>query len=142
MRKLCMVALSLVALTTQAEDTTVAIHIKLIDGRNGGLLKNQRVGLADRAGYREIVLRTDGDGIASLNIRKDALILTHDTEAYVNCADERGGLIHNDYKVSEIVDSGVVEKIVQPNQCGKAYGVATPGELLIFVRPWKPGEKI
>jgi hypothetical protein len=142
MRYLRAVALCLVALMTQAEDTTVVIHIKLIDGRNGWPMKNQQVGLEDRADYHEIVLRTDGDGIASLKIRKDAVILTHNTNEYVNCADERGGLIHNDYRVSEIVDSGVVEEIVQPNQCGKASGVATPGELLLFVRPWKPGEKI
>jgi hypothetical protein len=127
---------------TQAEDTTVAIHIKLIDGRNGEPMRNQQVGLEDRADYHEIALRTDGNGMASLNIRRDAVILTHNTEGYVNCADERAGLIHNDYKVSQIVDSGVVEEIVQPNECGKASGVARPGELLLFVRPWRPGEKI
>ncbi len=142
MRYLRAVALCLVALMTQAEDTTVVIHLKLIDGRNGGPMKNQQVGLEDRADYHEIVLRTDENGIASLKIKKDAVILTHNTNEYVNCADERGGLIHNDYKVSEIVDSGVVEEIVQPNECGRASGVATPGELLLFVRPWKPGEKI
>jgi hypothetical protein len=142
MRYLRGVTLCLLALMTQAEDTTVVIHIKLINGRNGEPMKNQQVGLEDRADYHEIALRTDGDGIASLKIRKDAVILTHNTKEYVNCADERGGLIHNDYKVSEIVDSGVVEEIVQPNQCGKASGVATPGELLLFVRPWKPGENI
>jgi hypothetical protein len=93
---------------TQAESTTVVIHIKLIDGRNGEPMKDKQVGLEDGADYHEIALRTDGDGIASLKISRDAVILTHNTKEYVDCADERGGLIHNDYRVSEIVDSGVV----------------------------------
>jgi hypothetical protein len=135
-------ALCLFALMTQAESTTVVIHIKLIDGRNGEPMKDKQVGLEDGADYHEIALRTDGDGIASLKIRRDAVILTHNTKEYVNCADERGGLIHNDYRVSEIVDAGVVEVIMQPNECGKASGVPKPGELLLFVRPWKPGENI
>lgn len=136
------VALCLVASMAHAEDTTVVIHIKLVDGRTGEPMKNQQVGLEDRADYHEIALRTGVDGLASLKIRRDAVILVHNTEEYVNCADERGGLIHNDYKVREIVDSGVVEEIVQPNQCKKPSGVARPGELLLFVRPWKLGEKI
>lgn len=142
MRHLRGVILCLLALMTEAEETTVVIRLKLIDGRNGKPMTNKQVGLEDAADYHEIALRTEEDGIASLKIKRDAGILTHNTKEYVNCADEQGGLIHNDYKVSEIVDSGVVEKIVQPNQCGKASGVATPGELLLFVRPWKPGENI
>jgi hypothetical protein len=79
-------ALCLFALMTQAESTTVVIHIKLINGRNGEPMKDKQVGLEDSADYHEIALRTDGDGIASLKIRRDAVILTHNTKEYVNCA--------------------------------------------------------
>ena len=81
-------------------------------------------------------------GIASLNISRDAVILVHNTDKYVNCADERGGLVHNDFKVSQIHSTGVVQAIVQPNLCGKASDVPRRGELVLFVRPWRPGERI
>ena len=105
-------------------------------------MKNEQIGLENRADYREISLRTDQLGIASLNISRDAVVLVHNTNRYVNCGDERGGLVHNDFKVSEILSIGVVQAIMQPNLCGKASGVPKPGELILFVRPWRPGERI
>jgi len=105
-------------------------------------MKNQQIGLENGANYRDISVRTDQFGIASLNISKDAVILAHNTDAYVNCEDERGGLVQNDFKVSQILSSGVVQAITQPNLCGKASGVARLGELVLFVRTWRPGEKI
>jgi hypothetical protein len=102
----------------------------------------QKVGLEDRAGYRDISVRPDASGVATLRINRDAIVLTHNTHEYVDCADERGGLIHNDYKVSEIVSTGIVEPIVQPNLCTRSSGSARPGELILFVRPWGPGEDI
>lgn len=134
--------LCLVALIVQAQNPTVLIHIKLIDGRTGRPMKNELVGIENGADYRDISVRTDKYGIASLNISRDAVILVHNTDGYVNCGDERGGLVHNDFKVSEILSSGVIEPITQPNHCGKASGVPKPGELVLFVRPWGPGEKI
>ena len=124
-----------------AQNATVLIHIKLIDGRTGQPIKDEQVGLENRAGYRDISVRTNEFGIASLNISRDAVILVHNTDKYVNCQDEGGGLIHNDFKVSQILSAGVVQAIVQPNLCGKASGVPRRGELILFVRPWRWGEK-
>jgi hypothetical protein len=87
-------------------------------------------------------VRTNQFGIASLDIRRNAVILVHNTDKYVNCADERHGLIHNDFQVSQILSTGLVQAIEQPNLCGKASGVPKPGELILFVRPWRLGEKI
>ena len=126
----------------QAQNATVVIHIKLIDGRTGQPIKDERVGLENRADYHEISLRTNQFGIASLNISRDGVILVHNTDRYVYCADERGGLVHNDFKVSQILSTGVVQAIVQPNLCGKASDVPRRGELVLFVRPWRPGERI
>lgn len=130
------------ALIVQAQNVTVLIHIRPIDGRTGRPMKNEQVGLANRADYREISVTTNQFGIASLRIDESAVILVHNTDKYVNCGDERGGLVHNDFKVSEILSTGVVQAIMQPNLCGKASGVPRPGELTLFVRPWRPGEKI
>lgn len=109
---------------------------------NRASMKNELVGLENGADYRDISVRTDKYGIASLNISRDAVILVHNTDGYVNCGDERGGLVHNDFKVSVVLSTGVIEPITQPNHCGKASGVPKPGELVLFVRPWGPGEKI
>lgn len=140
--RLLRLTLCLVVLIVHAQNPTVLIHIRLIDGRTGRPMKNEQIGLENRADYREISLRTDQLGIASLNISRDAVVLVHNTNRYVNCGDERGGLVHNDFKVSEILSIGVVQAIMQPNLCGKASGVPKPGELILFVRPWRPGERI
>jgi hypothetical protein len=78
----------------------------------------------------------------STPLARGAVILIHNMEEYVNCADERGGFVHNDFKASQILSSGVAQPIIQPNLCGKTHGIAKPGELILFVRPWEPGEKI
>ena len=75
----------------QAQNATVLIHIKLIDGRTGQPIKDEQVGLENRADYREISVRTNQFDIASLNINRDAVNLVHNTDKYVNCGDERGG---------------------------------------------------
>ena len=134
--------LCLVVLTAHAQNPTVLIHIRLIDGRTGRPMKNEQVGLESGADYRDISVRTDQFGIASLNISRNATILVHNTNRYVNCGDERGGLVHNDFKVSEILSTGVIQAIIQPNLCEKASGVSRPGELILFVRPWRLGERI
>jgi hypothetical protein len=140
----CLFLLTLLFLTLNAiaQGGAVSIRIKLIDGRTGTPMKDQQVGLEDGAGYRAISVRTNEFGIASLNIGKDAVILTHNTDYYVNCGDEPGGLVHNDFKVSQILSTGLVQPIIQPNLCGKTSGIATPGELVLFVRPWRFGEKL
>ena len=125
-----------------AQRDTAVIHIRLIDGRTGRPMKVQNVGLEDRAGYRDISGRPDASGVATLRINRDAVILTHNTHEYVDCGDERGGLVHNNYKVSEIVSTGLVEPIEQPNLCAKSNGSARPGELILFVRPWRQGEDL
>ena len=144
MMRWCLLRLTLclVVLTAHAQNPTVLIHIRLIDGRTGRPMKNEQIGLESGADYRDISVRTDQFGIASLNISRDAVILVHNTNRYVNCGDERGGLIHNDFKVSEILSTGIVQAITQPNLCGKASGVPRSGELVLFVRPWRLGERI
>ena len=144
MMRWCLLRLTLclVVLIAHAQNSSVLIHIRLIDGRTGRPMKNEQVGLESGADYRDISVRTDKFGIASLNISRDAVILAHNTNRYVNCGDERGGLIHNDFKVSEILSTGIVQAITQPNLCGKTSGKPRPGELVLFVRPWRLGEKI
>jgi hypothetical protein len=129
-------------LAVKAQDGKVLIQIKLIDGRTGNPMKNQPVGLEDGFNYHEISARTDEFGVASISVSKNAVILTHNTDGYVNCGDERGGLIHNDFKTNQILSTGIVQPIEQPNLCKMTSGVAKPGQLILFVRPWKLWEKI
>jgi hypothetical protein len=138
-RLLCLALLSF-SFIVQAQDNTVLIHIRLIDGLTGLPMKVKEVGLEDRAGYRDVSVRQDSSGLAELKIHRDTILLTHNTHDYVNCADERGGLIPNSYRVSEVVATGIVELILPPNRCTQTSRSAKPGELILFVRPWEPGE--
>jgi len=52
------------------------------------------------------------------------------------------GFIPNDFKVSQILSHGIVQPIIEPNFCGKTSGFVKPGDLILFVRPWRLGEKI
>ena len=135
-------AVFLSVFTLHAQDATVTVRIKLIDGRTGQPVKNQKIGLEDGTDYHDISVRTNDLGVASLHIRRNTVILVHNTDQYVNCADERGGLVHNDFKVEKILASGIAQAIPQPNICGKVSAVPSRGELILFVRPWRPGEKI
>jgi hypothetical protein len=126
--------------TVYAQNDTALIHITLIDGQTGLPMKLQKVALEDRSGLRDISIISDAAGVATLTINRDTVIFTHNTHQYVNCQDEHGGLIHNDYKVSEILSTGIVEQIAQPNMCTRTSGSAKPGDLILFVRPWAPGE--
>jgi len=140
-----------------AQTDTVLVHIKLIDGRTGLPMTNQidsrtglpmanpMIGLEEETQgyphkYRDISSRANASGVATIMINRNSVILTHNTHGYVDCGDEHGGLIHNDYKVRDIVSAGIVEPIVQSNLCTKTSGSAKPGELILFVRPWMPGE--
>ena len=134
-------------LTIVAQQGTAEIHIKLVDGRTGLPIKNRLVELEeDRTGaphtYTNRSARTDASGIATIRVDRDLVILTENTHEYVNCGDEHGGRVHNDYKVGEIVSRGIVEPIAQPNFCTKTSGSPKPGELILFVRPWRPGEEM
>jgi hypothetical protein len=62
--------LLLLVLTVEAQEETVLIHIKLINGRTGKPMKNQPVGLEDGADYREISTRTNELGVASINVSR------------------------------------------------------------------------
>ncbi len=137
---LLFLAFFVLGLQVLGQNDLTAIHIKLINGQTGLPMKVQNIGLEDRAGYREISVRLDPSGIGTLTISRNTTILTHNTHEYVDCADEHGGLIHNDYKASDIVSKGIVEIIAQPNLCTRTSDFAKPGELILFVRPWRPGE--
>jgi hypothetical protein len=120
-----------------SQEPPVEIHIKLINGTNGKPMKNTVVGLEGSPGYHEIPAQTNDVGIATVTVPKDSKILTHNTKKYVACVDEVGGLIHNDFEVSQILSTGIVEPVAKPNRCGMATSVRIPGELVHFVRPWR-----
>jgi hypothetical protein len=122
------------------QDQPDVIHIKLVNGLTGKPIVNTEVGLEDRDGYRNISVHTNASGIATLTIKRNAEILVHNTHAYVNCADEPGGRINNQFNLSEIFSTGIVQPVTQPNTCHKTSGETTPGQLVLFVRHWKPGE--
>ena len=122
---------------TIAQQPQSVIRIKLLNGLNGNPLKLTKVGLEISPGYRELDVQTDQNGVAAISISKDSTILTHNTKLYVACADEPGGLVHNEFKVSEILLKGIVQPVAKPNRCSKTTSTSVPGELVLFVRPWE-----
>jgi hypothetical protein len=121
----------------EAQEASAVIHIKLINGLNGQPLKLAEVGVELSPDYRELKVMTDEHGDAMLHLPNDSTIYTHNTRQYVACADEAGGLIHNDFKVSRVIESGAVQAFAKPNHCHVTTSAPVPGELVIFVRPWK-----
>jgi hypothetical protein len=133
-------SLVLAVSVTIAQKPNTVIRIELLNGLNGEPLKLTEVGLEVFPGYREIAVQTDQNGVAAISISRDSTIFTHNTKLYVACADEPGGLVHNDFKVSEILSTGIVQPVAKPNRCSKTAGTTVPGELVLFVRPWELGE--
>jgi len=109
----------------------------MVNGLNGNPWKLTAVGLEISPAYRNLTVETDQNGVATVNIPRDATIYTHNTNQYVACADEAGGLIHNDFKVSKILRTGIVQPVGGPNRCSTTSATPVPGELVIFVRPWR-----
>jgi len=119
------------------QQATVDIHIRLVNGLNGRPWKLTAVGFEVSPGYRNLTVQTDPNGLATITVPKDATIYAHNTNRYVACADEAGGLIHNDFKVSQILGTGIVQPVGRPNRCSTTSAIPVPGDLVIFVRPWR-----
>jgi hypothetical protein len=132
----CIASFLLCVSTAMSQQPTVQIRIKLINGLNGNPWKLTEVGLEVSPDYRELIGQTDENGVATISVQRDSTIFTHNTKRYVACADEAGGLVHNDFKVSQIISTGIVQPVAKPNRCSVITGVPIPGELVIFVRPW------
>jgi hypothetical protein len=134
---ICMVSFLAFVSTALSQQPTVAIHIRLINGLNGNPWKHTKVGMeGPRPIYLDLSAQTDGNGVATIQVQKDWTIYTHNTDRYVACADEGGGFVHNDFKVSQILSTGIVQSVRSPNLCRMTTRVPVPGELVIFVRPW------
>ena len=95
----CIASCFLCVSSAASQQSSVEIHIKLINGLNGHPWKLTDVGLEVSPGYRELAVKTDENGVATVSVQKDSTIFTHNTKRYVACVDEAGGLIHNDFKV-------------------------------------------
>jgi hypothetical protein len=119
-----------------AQQPTAGIRIKLINGMNGKPMKTTQVGLEIFPGYHEYSVQTNEIGVATVNVRRDSVILTHNTRQYVACADDAGGRIHNDFKVAQILSTGMIQPVPRPTRCHVTTTVPIPGELVVFVRPW------
>jgi hypothetical protein len=138
----CIASLLSCVSTARSQAPNVELRIKLINDLNGSPWKLTQVGLEGSPDYHELRIRTDEHGVATLRIQKKSTIFTHNTKQYVACADEPGGLVHNDFGVTQILSTGIVQPVSKPNRCRITSSIATPGELVIFVGPWELFEKI
>jgi hypothetical protein len=133
----CVASLFVCVYPAISQEPTAEIRIKLINGMNGKPMKDTEVGLEGSPDYHELSVRTSETGIATVRLQKDSVIYAHNTEKYVACVDEAHGLVHNDFKVGQILSTGIVQSVAKPNRCRMTTSVLMPGELVLFVRPWK-----
>ncbi len=120
------------------------IRIRVLDGRNGHRVTNERlnVWIGPERG-EALLLPTNKDGVAELHLdNKHGESIEVESNLYVDCRPYRKDAPRPSYSVQEVLQSGVVTQ----NACGKGKIEASPkpGELIFFVRPlhWWEGMKL
>jgi hypothetical protein len=132
--------LILVAGTAGQENRIV---IKVVDGRNGKLLSNQRLlvfagesSSAVRQHKAQFQLVTDENGTAFLPITsRDVQWIQVWLDWHVLCQDAPN---NNSFSVKEIMRTG----LSTPNTCGGSMEKPTPGHFIVFARPAHWWEKM
>lgn len=107
------------------------IRIRVLDGRNGKAIRNERLNVwIGAAAGRALALTPGADWSAELEVQEGSSIAIG-SNLYVDCRPSRKGDPSPTYAVDEIMRRGVVT----PNTCGKVHSDSKSGELLLFVRP-------
>ena len=115
------------------------VQLKLIDGISGLSWKYAEVWLTTFPGGGIVKARTNGDGVATVRVPSSGVVVSHSTQSYVACETEAGGAA-SVFEVRSIISAGATQAFKNPNDCGAAIPHAKAGQLVLMVRPWKPGE--
>ena len=115
----------------KAEGQTVEIHIKVINGKNGKPIKDEKLNVwrhADQRGSE--IMPTDENGVIRLEVNRSSSIRVA-SNIYVTCHPYKAGDKQRSYAVEKIISEGIADL----NECGKTKAAATPGEIILFERP-------
>ena len=108
------------------------IRIRVLDGRNGHPIGDERVNVLFDAERSARLVSTDRSGVAVVNVGSDQVDQIRITgDNYVPCQPHPKDSPFLSYSAKEVLRSGVASL----NLCGKIEVSPKPGELIFFVRP-------
>ena len=108
------------------------IRIRVLDGRNGRPIGDERVNVLFDAERSARLVPTDRSGVAVVNLGSEHLdVIRITSDYYVPCQPHPKDSPFLSYSVKEVLQSGIASS----NFCGKIEGSPKPGELILFVRP-------
>ena len=106
------------------------VRIRVVDGRNGKVVKNERVQVWVGESRGAMSLSPRPDGSAEFDAPRGTSIRIA-TNLYVDCRPFKKGTPRPLYSVDEILEQGVVTA----NTCGGSSPAKKPGEVVFQVRP-------
>ena len=115
----------------KGEAQLVEIHIKVINGRNGKPIKDEKLNVwrsADQRGSE--IMNTDKNGVITLEADKASSIRIA-SNIYVTCHPYSAGDKERLYAVEKIFNDGLADL----NECSKITVTAKPGDVIFFERP-------
>jgi hypothetical protein len=108
------------------------IRIRVVDGRNGHPIGDERVNVLFDAERSARLVPTDRSGVATVNLGTDDVETIRITsDYYMPCQPHPKDSPFVSYSIKEVLQSGIASS----NLCGKIEGSPKPGELIFFVRP-------
>jgi len=145
--RFCTLALLTVALVVplqakqDASETSAALQIRVVDGRNGTPIKDEVINLwFDEQDGSPVPLQTNEAGVALVPASSaPALRVIWAATTYIDCRKRQADAPLAAYSLKEITEHGLAAE----NTCGSPGFSRHAGELIIFVRPrrWYDGAK-
>jgi hypothetical protein len=128
-REIVLIVLSttLLAASVHAEQ----IRIRLVDGRNGRAVTDERLSFRVGTDLPFSSLTPDTNGVFVVDAPRGKVIQIFSNHLFFDCRE----LVYGDrpsYSVDEILDSG----ISLPNTCGRIHSEARRGEIVLHVGPF------
>jgi hypothetical protein len=129
---LAAVALMLFAgLEPHAKAQLVSIQIRVLNGKNGKPIKDEKLNVWRTADQRDSeIMPTDTNGVIPLEVDKNSSIRVGGN-IYFTCHPYKAGDKERLYSVEKILNEGIVDL----NTCGNANVLAKPREFVIYERP-------
>jgi hypothetical protein len=114
-----------------AKAQLVSIQIRILNGRSGKPIKDEKLNVWRRADQRDSeIFPTDKNGVITLEVERTSSIRVG-SNIYVTCHPYKAGARERLYAVEKIVTEGIADL----NECSKIKASATPGEFIFFERP-------
>jgi hypothetical protein len=128
----------LACLVITVEASAEIIRIRVLDGRDGRPIRDERVQVWLASSPKVLSISTDKNGIGQFDAGEDSSFEI-ESNIYLDCRPFRKGVPRPSYSVVAVLKDG----LVTPNTCGHVKTEPTLGEIVFYVRPlhWWEGIK-